>query len=61
MTGRVGRQFLRPAHDVKNLFVCDTSVFVTWRGREPDAGPRWRSPAARADHIAESARRNELN
>jgi choline dehydrogenase-like flavoprotein len=45
---------------VKNLFVCDTSVFVTGAGVNPTLTAM--AIASRsADYIAESARRGELN
>jgi choline dehydrogenase-like flavoprotein len=48
------------SHDVKNLFVCDTSVFVTGAGVNPTLTAM--AIASRsADYIAESARRGDLN
>jgi choline dehydrogenase-like flavoprotein len=47
------------AHDVPNLFVCDTSVFVTGAGVNPTLTAM--ALAARsAEHMAESVRRGEL-
>jgi choline dehydrogenase-like flavoprotein len=47
------------AHDVPNLFVCDTSVFVTGAGVNPTLTAM--ALAARsAEHLAESVRRGEL-
>jgi choline dehydrogenase-like flavoprotein len=48
------------SHDVKNLFVCDTSVFVTGAGVNPTLTAMAIASRA-AEHIAEAARRNELN
>ena len=46
-------------HDVPNLFVCDTSVFVTSAGVNPTLTAM--ALASRtADHIAASAKRGEL-
>jgi choline dehydrogenase-like flavoprotein len=47
------------AHEVRNLFVCDTSVFVTSAGVNPTLTAM--ALAARsAEHIIASARRGEL-
>jgi len=47
------------AHDIKNLFVCDTSVFVTGAGVNPTLTAM--AIASRAvEHIAQAARRAEL-
>jgi choline dehydrogenase-like flavoprotein len=48
------------SHDVKNLFVCDTSVFVTGSGVNPTLTAMAIASRA-ADHIAEAARRDDLN
>ncbi len=47
------------AHDVPNLFVCDTSVFVTGAGLNPTLTALALS-ARSAEHIAASVRRGEL-
>jgi choline dehydrogenase-like flavoprotein len=47
------------SHDIKNLFICDTSVFVTGAGVNPTLTAM--AIARRAsEYIAESARRGEL-
>jgi choline dehydrogenase-like flavoprotein len=48
------------SHDVPNLFVCDTSVFVTGAGVNPTLTAMAIASRA-ADHIAESTRRGDLN
>ena len=46
-------------HDIPNLFICDTSVFVTGAGVNPTLTAM--ALAARsAEHVAESVRRGEL-
>jgi choline dehydrogenase-like flavoprotein len=47
------------AHDVGNLFVCDTSVFVTSSGVNPTLTAMALARRS-ADHIAAAARRGEL-
>jgi len=47
------------AHDIPNLFVCDTSVFVTGAGLNPTLTAMALS-ARSAEHIAESVRRGEI-
>jgi len=47
------------AHDVPNLFICDTSVFVTGAGVNPTLTAMAIAHRA-AEHIAGSARRGEL-
>jgi choline dehydrogenase-like flavoprotein len=47
------------SHDVKNLFICDTSVFVTGAGVNPTLTAMAISSRA-ADHIASSASQGEL-
>jgi len=47
------------SHDVKNLFICDTSVFVTGAGVNPTLTAMAIASRA-ADHMAEAARRGEL-
>jgi choline dehydrogenase-like flavoprotein len=47
------------AHDVKNLFICDTSVFVTGAGVNPTLTAMAISSRA-AEHIAAAARRGEF-
>ena len=47
------------SHDVPNLFVCDTSVFVTGSGVNPTLTAMAIASRA-AEHVAHSARRNEL-
>jgi len=49
---------LGQSHDVPNLFVCDTSVFVTSAGVNPTLTAMALS-ARTADHIAELARTGE--
>jgi choline dehydrogenase-like flavoprotein len=47
------------SHDVKNLYICDTSVFVTGAGVNPTLTAM--AIASRAvDHMLEAARRGEL-
>jgi choline dehydrogenase-like flavoprotein len=47
------------SHDIKNLFICDTSVFVTGAGVNPTLTAM--AIASRAtEHIAASAKRGEL-
>ena len=46
-------------HDVPNLFVCDTSVFVTGAGVNPTLTAMAIASRA-AEHIVASARRGEL-
>lgn len=47
------------SHDVKNLFICDTSVFVTGSGLNPTLTAMAIVDRA-AGHIADSARKGEL-
>jgi choline dehydrogenase-like flavoprotein len=47
------------SHDIPNLFICDTSVFVTSAGVNPTLTAMAISSRA-ADHIAGSAKRGEL-
>jgi choline dehydrogenase-like flavoprotein len=47
------------SHDIKNLFICDTSVFVTGAGVNPTLTAMAIASRA-AEHIAASARRGEL-
>jgi choline dehydrogenase-like flavoprotein len=47
------------SHDIKNLFICDTSVFVTGAGVNPTLTAMAIVSRA-AEHIAASARRGEL-
>src|SRR5204862_3105962 len=47
------------SHDVPNLYICDTSVFVTSAGVNPTLTAMAISSRA-ADHIVESARKGEL-
>ena len=47
------------AHDVKNLFICDTSVFVTGSGLNP-THTAMAIASRSAEHIAESAGKGEL-
>jgi choline dehydrogenase-like flavoprotein len=47
------------SHDIKNLFICDTSVFVTGAGVNPTLTAMAISSRA-AEHIASSAKRGEL-
>ena len=47
------------SHDVPNLFVCDTSVFVTGSGVNPTLTAMAIVRRA-AEHVAYSARRHEL-
>ena len=47
------------SHDIKNLFICDTSVFVTGAGVNPTLTAMAISNRA-AEHIASSASRGEL-
>jgi choline dehydrogenase-like flavoprotein len=46
------------SHDVPNLFVCDTSVFVTSAGVNPTLTAMALANRT-ADHIAASAKRGE--
>ena len=47
------------SHDIPNLFICDTSVFVTGAGVNPTLTAM--ALAARcAEHVAEAVRRGEL-
>jgi choline dehydrogenase-like flavoprotein len=46
-------------HDVKNLFICDTSVFVTGSGVNPTLTAMAIADRA-AGHLIERARRGEL-
>jgi choline dehydrogenase-like flavoprotein len=46
-------------HDVPNLFVCDTSVFVTGSGVNPTLTAMAFATRS-AEHIVASARRGEL-
>jgi choline dehydrogenase-like flavoprotein len=46
-------------HDVKNLFLCDTSVFVTGSGVNPTLTAMAIADRA-AEHLIECARRGEL-
>jgi choline dehydrogenase-like flavoprotein len=47
------------SHDIPNLYICDTSVFVTGSGVNPTLTAM--AIASRAsDHMAASARRGEL-
>ena len=47
------------SHDVRNLFICDTSVFVTGAGVNPTLTAMAIADRA-AEHIVESARKGEL-
>jgi choline dehydrogenase-like flavoprotein len=47
------------SHDVPNLLVCDTSVFVTGSGLNPTLTALAIVRRA-AEHVADSARRHEL-
>ncbi len=47
------------SHDIKNLFICDTSVFVTGAGVNPTLTAMAIASRA-ADHIAVAAKRGEL-
>jgi choline dehydrogenase-like flavoprotein len=47
------------AHDVPNLFICDGSSFVTSGRGQPTMTIQALAFRA-ADHIAQSARRNEI-
>ena len=47
------------AHDVKNLFICDTSVFVTGSGVNPTLTAMAIASRA-AGHIVEAAKKGEL-
>ena len=47
------------AHDIPNLFVCDTSVFVTGAGVNPTLTAMAITSRA-ADEIATKARRGDL-
>jgi choline dehydrogenase-like flavoprotein len=47
------------SHDIPNLFLCDTSVFVTGAGLNPTLTALALS-ARSADHMAESFSRGEL-
>ncbi|MEY2428703.1 MAG: hypothetical protein QOJ40_1588 [Verrucomicrobiota bacterium] len=47
------------SHDIPNLFICDTSVFVTGSGVNPTLTAMAIASRA-ADHIASSARRGDL-
>jgi choline dehydrogenase-like flavoprotein len=47
------------SHDIKNLFICDTSVFVTGAGVNPTLTAMAISQRA-GEHIASSSRRGEL-
>jgi choline dehydrogenase-like flavoprotein len=47
------------SHDIPNLFICDTSVFVTGSGMNPTLTAMAIASRA-AEHIAASARRGEL-
>jgi len=47
------------SHDIKNLFICDTSVFVTGAGLNPTLTAMAISSRA-AEHVAASAKRGEL-
>ena len=47
------------SHDIPNLFICDTSVFVTGAGVNPTLTAMAISSRA-AEHIAASGRRGEL-
>jgi choline dehydrogenase-like flavoprotein len=47
------------SHDIKNLFICDTSVFVTGAGVNPTLTAMAIASRA-AEHIASSAKRGEL-
>jgi len=47
------------SHDIKNLFIADTSVFVTGAGVNPTLTAMAISQRA-CEHIASSSRRGEL-
>ena len=47
------------SHDIPNLFICDTSVFVTGAGLNPTLTAMAIASRA-AEHMADSARRGEL-
>lgn len=47
------------SHDIKNLFICDTSVFVTGAGVNPTLTAMAIASRA-AEHIARAAKRGEL-
>ena len=47
------------AHDVPNLFICDTSVFVTGSGVNPTLTAMAIASRA-AEHIVAGARRGDL-